>query len=1066
MIRFLLTIILSILAQISFSQSSPSTLNGSVYNLTCGQACTNIQFQLPHLKEVSSYVLTSIPYNPYDFKTQSGIEDASLYTDDRYSFAASMPFSVCFYNKTFNQVVIGSNGLITFDIENASCGNGYQINNAIPSAVGTICSASQYYPKSSIMAAYTDLDPTPSMCPLDKKIEWRVEGLAPTRRFVVSYYNIGTFGNGSYSASGSNCNSLHPNTMQIVLYESAGYFDVFIKEKTCNSSTTGGRAILGIQDSTRTQATFHPTRNNSVWSALNEGWRFIPSSGTSRFVSSELFDMNNNFVKLGDTTTTTSGILDIKIPNVCPPSGIQQYVVKTTFFDCLSASNFSYYDTVTINTLNTFPANLTSTPASCGLADGVVTVTTTGGTAPYQYAINGGAFQSSNIFPNLSAGIYNISVIDNQGCNFNGNITVGSVTNITATTTNIPTSCPTVNNGRITVNTPTGGTAPYTYSINGGPNQVSNVFNGLAPATYTITFKDINGCTGTTTATITQGSSLTAISSIVNPPCSGINNGSITILPITGSAPFTYTLNGGTPQLSNTFNGLAVGTYSIVFNDAIGCQGRINVTLVGNTPLNSTLSFTDVLCFGTATGTVTITPNGGISPYTYSSDGGVSYQILNTFNFPAGAYTIRVKDNVGCVQDLPVTITEPSILTASNTITSSTCNGNDGSIDIATIGGTLPYQYSIDNGITYLNGSVFIVGPGNYPNIKVKDANGCIASTSAIIPLLDTMRLFAGADTSICVGSSYTMQPQSNAQTSIWAWTPKASLNDSIIANAIATPLDTTQYILTAQWGLCTRKDTMQINVLHKPIAHAGNDTMICYKTSALLRGWVSNISGAVNYLWTPSNTVTPANNRFATAKPDTSQLYTLTIKDNYGCNFSVSDDVMVIMQPPVPAYAGNDTNAIVGVPHQLLSSGGVQYLWSPAATLNNATTQNPLATLFNDTYFTVEVTDIAGCKGYDDVFIKAYQGPTYYIANAFTPNNDGLNDIFKPKSVGIKSTEYFRVFNRYGQMMYETNKWNKGWDGTYNGQKQPGGVYIWYIKGIDENGKKVELKGTVMLVK
>ncbi len=169
---------------------------------------------------------------------------------------------------------------------------------------------------------------------------------------------------------------------------------------------------------------------------------------------------------------------------------------------------------------------------------------------------------------------------------------------------------------------------------------------------------------------------------------------------------------------------------------------------------------------------------------------------------------------------------------------------------------------------------------------------------------------------------------------------------------------------------------------------------------------------------------------------------------------------------PPLVVFAGNDTNAILGRPHQLLGSGGSNYVWSPAGPLNNPFIANPLATLYNDTYFTVVVTDAIGCTASDGVFIKVYEGPNYYVPNAFSPNGDGLNDVFRPIPVGIKSTEYFRVFDRYGKLVFQTNKWLEGWDGMFKGKQALEGTYVWTIKGLDKNGRVIEMKGTVILVR
>ena len=142
-------------------------------------------------------------------------------------------------------------------------------------------------------------------------------------------------------------------------------------------------------------------------------------------------------------------------------------------------------------------------------------------------------------------------------------------------------------------------------------------------------------------------------------------------------------------------------------------------------------------------------------------------------------------------------------------------------------------------------------------------------------------------------------------------------------------------------------------------------------------------------------------------------------------------------------------------------------YLWEPSGLLNDAAIANPLATIFADSIlFTVTVTDDKGCKGYDTVKIKTYNGITYYVPNAFSPNGDGMNDIFKPIPVGIVSTELFRVFNRYGVIMFETSRYMNGWDGNYKSIPQPVGNYVWVLKGRGRNGKTIEMSGNVVLVR
>ena len=252
------------------------------------------------------------------------------------------------------------------------------------------------------------------------------------------------------------------------------------------------------------------------------------------------------------------------------------------------------------------------------------------------------------------------------------------------------------------------------------------------------------------------------------------------------------------------------------------------------------------------------------------------------------------------------------------------------------------------------------------------------------------------------------------------------------------------------------------------PVANAGRDTIICNPDSALLRGSSGNTSiGTLSYGWSPAAFLANAGAISTIAKPLATTEYTFAVTANYGvCSLTATDKILVTIQPTVPAFAGNDTNAVIGLPHQLSATGGTRYLWTPSAGLNNPFAPNPLATISRDTRFLVQVTDIAGCKDTASVLLRVYQGIRYYVPNAFSPNNDGINEVFRPIAVGIISTEWFRVFNRYGQVMYESSNMQNGWDGSFKGVRQPIGNYIWSIKGKGRDGKMIEIKGNVVLVR
>lgn len=714
----------------------------------------------------------------------------------------------------------------------------------------------------------------------------------------------------------------------------------------------------------------------------------------------------------------------------------------------------------------------TANAACVGSASGSITLTPAGGINPYEFSLdNGTNWQNSNVFPSLAGGIsYTVLVRDGNGCSVNVNATVNNSVGVTATASSVPSACVGASTGAILVQTNLG-LAPFRYSLNGGVNtQDSAIFRNLAAQAYTVRVLDALNCFVDVPVTVANRPVLTATAVPTVASCAPISNGSITINANQGIQPLSYSLNAGIPQFTNQFANLATGTYNLVVIDSAGCTATLNNVLVGLAPrIRANLAIVRPTCNGQADGQITVTGTLGRAPYQYAMNGG-PFSPNNVYTgISAQPYTISVLDSVGCQIDTLFTVTQPGnlVLNPGPTVRP-TCTGNpDGVIRGNATGGTAPFRYSLNptDPSSWQTANFFQVVAGSY-TITVRDANGCTASTNVTAVLSDTMRLELGRDTSVCSGTTVTLQPQTNAATSVFDWTPGIGLSDSTIRNPVATPLDTVKYLLVARWGVCERRDSITVRILRKPIVDAGRDTAICTGGIASIRGSATNLSGLVTYTWTPADSLDRTDTPIVRATPLNTTRYFLTVTDNYNCGFVVTDSVLVTVQPPVQANAGNDTIAVLGLPHQLRATGGFSYLWSPTNVLDNPTLAAPRATLQNDTYFSVRVADQVGCFAYDTVFVKVFAGPIYYVPSAFSPNNDGLNDVFRPLPVGIDRTEFFRVFNRYGELVFETNQYRKGWDGMYKGVKQLPGTYVWVIKGVDRNGRTVTQKGTVVLVR
>ncbi|RYZ46530.1 MAG: gliding motility-associated C-terminal domain-containing protein, partial [Sphingobacteriales bacterium] len=235
-------------------------------------------------------------------------------------------------------------------------------------------------------------------------------------------------------------------------------------------------------------------------------------------------------------------------------------------------------------------------------------------------------------------------------------------------------------------------------------------------------------------------------------------------------------------------------------------------------------------------------------------------------------------------------------------------------------------------------------------------------------------------------------------------------------------------------------------------------------KNVSLCHGQVVNLTSQYNTtglsaVWTFHNVPVPD-----PTSAGINGTYQLVASSMHGCY----DTAMVNLNihPPVVANAGQDVTIEYNVPHRLLGSGGGSYLWSPANLVSNPRVYNPQVRLTNDQQFYLQVTNDAGCSAVDTINIKVLKGPGIYVPTAFTPNGDGLNDVFRPTAVGISKLEYFRVFNRYGELVFETSEINKGWDGTHKGVKQNIGNYIWTLKGTDRYNREQVMNGYVVLVR
>ncbi|MBI2968506.1 MAG: gliding motility-associated C-terminal domain-containing protein, partial [Bacteroidetes bacterium] len=375
------------------------------------------------------------------------------------------------------------------------------------------------------------------------------------------------------------------------------------------------------------------------------------------------------------------------------------------------------------------------------VCNGSMTATVSSGTSPFTYSWNSGCMNSS--CTNLCTGTNTVTVTDINGCTTTANATITEPPALSLTVSATPATCGQTN-GSATANA-SGGTGSYTYLWNDpAPAQVTQTANGLSGGVYTVTVTDANGCTITGSATVNSvagGNVTIAIGS--NITCSGLCNGSATASMTGGTSPFTYSWSTVPVQNTSTVTGLCALTYSVTVTDANGCSGTANITMTQPALLTASVtSYTDLSCYNTCTGTMTISASGGTGSYNYQWNPVVSLTNSAT-GLCANTFTVTVSDANGCSAAVSQTLTQPALLSVSLSGTPASCAGVcDGTSTATATGGTSPYTWQWDNnaGSQTTSTTTGLCGGGSY-SVTATDSKGCTVSGTYSISVMPSIVL-------------------------------------------------------------------------------------------------------------------------------------------------------------------------------------------------------------------------------------------------------------------------------------------------------------------------------------
>lgn len=725
-------------------------------------------------------------------------------------------------------------------------------------------------------------------------------------------------------------------------------------------------------------------------------------------------------------------------PSFNASSGTYNVVVEDAN-GCQASSNATLIDPQAV----TFTSS--STNENCGVMDGTITINGSGGTGSFTYSIDAGiSFQNNNTFNGLVSGTYDLVIEDANGCQANNTENVaGSGGSTISSITNTPPSCNGGNDGQIIINA-TGGSLPLQYSIDGGSSfQTSNSFSSVNSGSYVIVVQDASGCQTFDTSSILDPSTITYSSSSNDETC-GSSDGSLSMLANGGSGSFQFSIDGGvTLQSSGTFTGLSAGIYSIIIEDANGCQvsGIETIGTTGGATITNTSS-TDLYCFGDSTGSILIVASGGTGTLNYSIDGGFSFQSMGLFNnLSGGSYTVLVEDDNGCQTFSSVNIFEPAEIVSVISVLEATCGTTNGSATSATSGGTgsLSYQWDDPNNQTTATASNLFAG---VYHLTVTDDNGCSLIDSALISNLGDPSIIVSSSEVTCYGDNN----GTATATAIGGIVPYSfSWNDpNNQTTSTATGLSSGTYLVQVTDAVgCIAFESVSIT---EPLELTNNTSIIntsCGMNNGLA---ISNIQGGTQpytFNWDDPNSQTSP-----TAVNLAAGSFTLTVLDANSCVLSTnvlisnSDSLIVNVDVTHQTCEGQADGSII----TFISQGNspFNYLWSTGDTtsyLNN---------LIAGEYM-LNVSDSLDCSAMLIIPIETDNQNCIVIPTAISPNGDGSNDSWIISGTELNINVSVEIYNRWGGLLYANDDYQNDWKGTYQEKPLSAGVYYFIVKISEE---------------
>ena len=792
---------------------------------------------------------------------------------------------------------------------------------------------------------------------------------------------------------------------------------------------------------------------------------------------------------------------------------------------CIGVSN-----TTITEPIDSVSITISTTPSICSSGSGSAAVTAIGGTPGYVYSWDNGPTSASN--NGLAAGIYSVTVTDNNGCTITSSALINNTTSPTATIAVSNILCFNTASGSAVV-TAAGGVPGYLYNWS---NSITGAtINNLVAGVYDVTVSDQNGCTSTSSATITQPIDSVSISIATTSSMCTSFTGTATVSAIGGTPGYTYSWNTGSTGTS--IGGLAASIYNVTVTDNNGCTISTSAVINNSNGPSVTIVPSNVLCFGTATGSAVANVTGGTPGYTYSWSSSSTAATAN--NLVAGFYTVTVVDQNGCAAFQTTTLTEPfSIVSGIIITTQSNCTSGTGSAVVSAAGGTPGYFYSWNDGQSAM--TAVGLSAGNY-TVTVTDNNGCsISITTAVTNSNAPTVNIAVGNNALCFGTSTGVAIASAtggapAYTYGWSNTVNGATSTNLIAGTYTVTVADQNGCTSTQTILITQPANAVSAIISATNPNCGTSNGVVSiaasgGTAGYSYSWNTNSTGkTINGLGagTFSVTVTDANgctliadtflvdvpgvainvnvtNAVCAANADgnikivpisgtpaytylwntgattdsisklVSGTYSLTITDAIGCQTQTTVNIGPANPTPVADFIFIPTSNIgpdTIIYFTDLSTPGSTLRWTFGEydpSIDTSTASNPTKSYFDNGTYCVNLTatNSSGCSSSIEKCLLVFSD-SLFIPNVFTPNGDGVNDLFIVFANGMKHFT-FEIYDRWGLRMFDGGTTRKiMWDGkTVAGLECPSGTYYYMYNGETIKGRIYKGSGFLTLIR